>query len=162
MYCGHHASGKSARPIHCVVNGTYELIFPSTNAYNYISGSYFLARVLGSAVGSLLLSDHVYVLNGLSISCYLLTICVATHVSPHCERDDSVGEIVEPLPEPSEEDSLIAESPSGRFDCSCSSHKVASPSSLARGRACSADRANSHTHSLNCCSIRGAPLTPPF
>lgn len=60
-----------------------------TNAFNYISAFYFLASVFGSAIGSLLLSNHVYLLNGLSIGCYLFTAYIAISVSAHYGREDS-------------------------------------------------------------------------
>ena len=44
----------------------------STNVYNYISGAYCIASVIGSMVGSQLLQDHVYLLNGLGVLCFLL------------------------------------------------------------------------------------------
>lgn len=61
---------------------TWECLFANncptrTNCYNYISGFYFLASVCGSSIGSLLLSHHVYLLNGLSIFCYAATALVA-------------------------------------------------------------------------------------
>ena len=59
-----------------------------TNSYNYISGFYFLASVLGSWIGSLLLSQHVYLLNGLSIAAYALTACVAVAVPSQCGREE--------------------------------------------------------------------------
>ncbi len=68
-----------------------------TNSYNYISGSYFLASVAGSSIGSLLLSQHVYLLNGLSIACYALTACVAATISSHCGRDEQDDESSAPI-----------------------------------------------------------------
>ena len=59
-----------------------------TNSYNYISGFYYLASVGGSWIGSLLLSQHVYLLNGLSIACYALTACVSVAVPSHCGREE--------------------------------------------------------------------------
>ena len=63
-----------------------------TNSYNYISGFYFLASVGGSWIGSLLLSQHVYLLNGLSIACFALTAGVSASVPSHCGRDGQVDE----------------------------------------------------------------------
>ena len=63
-----------------------------TNSYNYISGFYFLASVAGSWIGSLLLSQHVYLLNGLSIACYVLTACVSATIPRHCGRDEQDDE----------------------------------------------------------------------
>lgn len=54
------------------------------NAYNYISAFYFLASVGGSSVGSLLLDHHVYFLNGLSITCYMLACSVALAIPAYC------------------------------------------------------------------------------
>ena len=59
-----------------------------TNSYNYISGCYFLASVVGSWIGSLLLSRHVYLLNGLSVACYLLTACVSAAIPSYCGREE--------------------------------------------------------------------------
>ncbi|KAI4138800.1 MAG: hypothetical protein L6R39_006598 [Caloplaca ligustica] len=77
-----------------------------TNAYNYISAFYFLASVLGSAIGSLLLNDHVYILNGLSITCYLLTACVASIIPANYGRDDKTPDDTQPFPNRSPEISL--------------------------------------------------------
>lgn len=90
MYCRHHA----CRTLVGFRNGPlfvhdYGLIITRTNVYNYTSAFYFLASVSGSGVGSLLLSHHVYILNGLSILCYLLTMLLALLVSPDCGRDRS-------------------------------------------------------------------------
>ncbi|KAL8802060.1 MAG: hypothetical protein Q9182_004073 [Xanthomendoza sp. 2 TL-2023] len=58
-----------------------------TNVYNYISGIYALATVSGSAIGSLLLSRHVYILNALSILCYIFTASVAATIPAACGRE---------------------------------------------------------------------------
>ena len=63
-----------------------------TNYYNYISGFYFLASVGGSSIGSLLLGHHVYLLNGLSIVCYILAACVAAATPSHCGRNEKSDE----------------------------------------------------------------------
>lgn len=68
----------------------------STNVYNYISGCYFLASVLGSAIGSQLLYHHVYFLNGLSILCYLSTACLASFVPAYFGRDVPTPTISQP------------------------------------------------------------------
>ncbi|KAL8809573.1 MAG: hypothetical protein Q9200_003293 [Gallowayella weberi] len=58
-----------------------------TNVYNYISGIYLLATVSGSAIGSLLLSRHVYILNALSILCYIFTASVAATIPTACGHE---------------------------------------------------------------------------
>ncbi|KAL6721973.1 hypothetical protein ACLMJK_001078 [Lecanora helva] len=52
--------------------------------YNYISGFWYIAGVCGSTLGSLLLNDHVYLLNGISIGSYALVACVALFIPSHC------------------------------------------------------------------------------
>lgn len=64
-----------------------------------MSGFSLLAGVCGSWIGSQLLSQHVYLLNGLSIACYVLTICVSTTIPSHCgrvEQDDESSALVMP------------------------------------------------------------------
>ncbi len=79
-----------------------------TNVYNYVSGFHFLASVLGSAIGSLLLNNHVYILNGLSIFCFLFTAFVAAILVPtHCGRQKALEEVVEPSSESSPSDPLL-------------------------------------------------------
>ncbi|KAL9010779.1 MAG: hypothetical protein Q9173_004316 [Seirophora scorigena] len=68
-----------------------------TNAYNYISGFYFLASVCGSAIGSLLLDDHVYILNSLSIACYLFTACLASTIPANYGRESRLEDDSQPL-----------------------------------------------------------------
>lgn len=63
-----------------------------TNWYNYISGFYLLASVGGLWVGSLLLSQHVYLQNCISIACYILTTCVSVAIPSHCGRDEQHDE----------------------------------------------------------------------
>ncbi len=84
----------------------------STSAYNYLSAALLSTWVAGAAIGAMLLSHHVWLLNSLSIICYVVTACLATTIpgsfgkdggdraAIHCspdERDDprlaSVSEI---------------------------------------------------------------------
>lgn len=81
-----------------------------TNSYNYISGVYYLASVGGSWIGSLLLSQHVYLLNGLSIACYALTACVSVAVPSYCGRDEHDQSYAAIIPE-QEDDDFNATSP---------------------------------------------------
>ncbi len=83
-----------------------------TNSYNYISGCYFLASVGGSSIGSLLLSQHVYLLNGLSIACYALTACVSATVSGQCGRDEQDDESSVPVLSDDEDDTYESFRPS--------------------------------------------------
>ena len=105
----------------------YELIINRTNAYNYMSGFYFLATVFGEAVGSLLLSNHVYVLNGLSILCFLATAYIAAFVPPDSGRYDPANEPVEPISDCSEEDPLLRQDLGSSIEPSLSASKVPSP-----------------------------------
>ncbi|MCJ1229055.1 hypothetical protein MMC12_005719 [Toensbergia leucococca] len=119
-----------------------------TNTFNYVSGFYFCASVFGSAVGSLLLSNHVYILNGLSILCYIVTICVATVIPPCYGRNDSVNEAVQPFRDSSEEDLLIPTTPSMAFNPRRTSSKVPSPTDTSPClRGCAADEIKQQ-HSL--------------
>lgn len=68
------------------------------------SGFYFLASVFGSAIGSVLLNNHVYILNGLSIACYLSTAYFASFIPEHYGRADSAGGASQPFMNPSDED----------------------------------------------------------
>ena len=64
-----------------------------------MSGFYYLASVGGSWAGSLLLSQHVYLLNGLSIACYTLATCISTTIPSHCgcdEQDDESSPLIIP------------------------------------------------------------------
>ena len=74
------------------VNPHAEACLARTNWYNYISGFYFLASVGGSSIGSLLLSHYVFLLNGLSIACYILAACVVANISSHCGLDEKNDE----------------------------------------------------------------------
>lgn len=62
-----------------------------TNAYNYISACFLLAAVLGSTIGSLLLSNYLYYLNGLSIMCYVMTACIAIIIPSHLGRESELS-----------------------------------------------------------------------
>ena len=53
------------------------LIRRSTKTYNYLGGAYLLAGVCAAVLGSLLVSDHVYLLNAISILCFALTAWLA-------------------------------------------------------------------------------------
>lgn len=87
------------------------LIDYSTKTYNYLSGTYLLAGVGGAAFGSLLLTNHVYLLNGLSIVCFALTAWIALFIPPHCGRDLKSIEDLTPILSPLEEDSSLPSSP---------------------------------------------------
>ncbi|KAL8743194.1 MAG: hypothetical protein Q9190_004429 [Brigantiaea leucoxantha] len=67
-----------------------------TKSYNYISAFYLLANMAGTAVASLLLSHHVYLLNFLSVLCYLLTLCLAATFPTQAVKD---GKFVAESPE---------------------------------------------------------------
>ena len=57
-----------------------------------------MASVCGSTVGSLLLSDHVYLLNGVSIACYVLTICATCLIPGHLGQEEVYsGDSQQPL-----------------------------------------------------------------
>ena len=58
-----------------------------TKTYNYLYGAFLLASVGGAALASLLLSNHVYLLNTLSVLCYALTAWIALSIPSHCGRD---------------------------------------------------------------------------
>ena len=73
-----------------------------TKTYNYISGFYYLASVGGSFIGSLLLTQHVFYLNGLSIACYALTACLSVNLPSYYGSDKQVDES-SPLIIPDEE-----------------------------------------------------------
>ena len=45
----------------------------------------------------MLLSNHVYLLNGLSILCYALTACVAATVPSQCGQDNQAIEDLKPI-----------------------------------------------------------------
>ncbi|KAL9125933.1 MAG: hypothetical protein Q9217_004928, partial [Psora testacea] len=55
-------------------------------AYNYMSGLYLLASVCGSVVGSLLLSNHVYILNALSVLGFALAVAIAGFIPSQLGR----------------------------------------------------------------------------
>ena len=83
----------------------------STKTYNYLSGSYLLAGVGGAAFGSLLLSNHVYLLNALSILCFVATTLIAVFIPYHCGRDLKGIEDLVPILSPIDEDSPLPSSP---------------------------------------------------
>lgn len=86
---------------------------------------YFLASVFGSAIGSVLLSNHVYILNGLSIACYLSTAYVASSGPEHYGRADSAGGALQPFANSSDEDFSNTVSPARESRLPHSSAKVA-------------------------------------
>lgn len=83
LHCGYYLSA-----------GSY---LPRTKAYNYMSGCFYLAVVSGSALGSLLLSHHVYILNALSIFGYIFTACLAATIPSHCGREVESTDVTRPL-----------------------------------------------------------------
>ena len=87
------------------------LIISRTKFYNYISGFWLLSAVGGSAIGSLLLSDHVWLLNILSILCYALTACLAAAIPSQCGRDAQATEDSQPILLASEESDSPTTSP---------------------------------------------------
>ena len=105
-----------------------------TNWYNYISGFYFLASVVGSWIGSLLLSQHVYLLNGLSIACYALTACLSLTIPSQCgreepdEQDDESSELIES----DQEDDNYGSSQPSSAESAMLSHNPDSKVTLAR------------------------------
>ena len=136
-----------------------------TNVFNYISGFYFLASVFGSAVGSILLSNHVYVLNGLSISCYMITISVATLVSPACGRSNATGESAETSRIASEHDPLIPVTSPGQSNARCDSSKVSVSSNELFRSHVPVQLTLVHTSRLrflDCCCARGKHPANPF
>ncbi|KAL8688781.1 MAG: hypothetical protein Q9224_004800, partial [Gallowayella concinna] len=68
-----------------------------TNVYNYISGIYLLASVSGAAIGSLLLSRHVHMLNALSMLCYVFAASVAATIPTESERELEATEDSQPM-----------------------------------------------------------------
>ena len=101
------------------------LIAIRTNVYNYISGFYFLASVLGSAVGSQLLYNHVYILNGLSIICYLSTACFASFVPASYGCDNPTEAVTQPSFQTELIDTSSAIFPHGPLDISYPINEVA-------------------------------------
>ena len=87
------------------------LIISRTKFYNYISGFWLLSAVSGSAIGSLILSDHVWLLNILSILCYALTACLAAAIPSQCGRDAQATEDSQPILLASEESGSQTTSP---------------------------------------------------
>lgn len=88
----------------------YLLIF-STTTYNYITGTYFLASVGGATFASLLLSHHVYLLNGLSVMGFILTAMIAMLIPSHCGRDSKLAADAVPILSPFEDDQTPPLSP---------------------------------------------------
>lgn len=131
-----------------------------TNAYNYISASYFLGGVFGSAIGSLLLSNHVYILNGLGISFYLLTAYIATFIPSHYGLGDPAEDTVQSFLRSSYEDDSTTTSPMRTVDHSLTPPKVLhsfQPLPLTITLT-----SNSDTLCLSSSSALGEPLTHPF
>lgn len=89
------------------------LNFYRTTTYNYITAVYFLASVGGATFASLLLSHHVYLLNGLSVMCFFLTAMVVLLIPSHCGRDSKIAENAVPILSPIEDDGLLPVSPNG-------------------------------------------------
>ena len=75
-----------------------------TTTYNYITGTYLIASIAGASVASLLLSHHVYLLNGLSAICFALTVMLAMLIPSHCGRDSEVTADAVPILPPAEDD----------------------------------------------------------
>ena len=135
-----------------------QLTVARTNTYNYISGSYFIASLVGSTIGSLLLSNHVYLLNALSIFCYLATAYIATSIPAHYGRDDPKVEALE-----SSYDDISSPVPPSMSSFERSTAKVLLLSKL-HFIPCSFTKLTVHNSAipfLNCSSARGAPLTHP-
>lgn len=82
-----------------------------TTTYNYISGIYLLASFGGATFASLLLSHHVYFLNGLSVMCFVLTAMIAMLIPNHCGRDSKLAADAVPILSPDEDDELPPFSP---------------------------------------------------
>ncbi|MCJ1230370.1 hypothetical protein MMC12_007043 [Toensbergia leucococca] len=68
-----------------------------TKIYNYTSGMYLLADVAGAAINSLLLSDHVYLLNAISVSCFAVTAWIAMLIPEECARESITTEEAIPI-----------------------------------------------------------------
>ncbi|MCJ1281406.1 hypothetical protein MMC26_000725 [Xylographa opegraphella] len=85
-----------------------------TKTYNYLSGSYLLSGVGGAAFGSLLLSQHAYLLNILSVLCFALTAWLALFIPSDCGRKLDAAESLIPALSPLDEDSPLPPSP-GRW-----------------------------------------------
>ena len=70
---------------------------------------------MGAAtIGSLLLSHHVYLLNGLSAVCFVLTAMIALLIPSHCGRDSGLAADAVPILSPVEDDDLPPMSPKGQ------------------------------------------------
>ena len=86
------------------------LIFRTTT-YNYMTSTWLLASVGGATVASLLLSHHVYFLNGLSVTCFALTAMIAMLIPGHCGRDSQLAADAVPILSPIEDDESSPASP---------------------------------------------------
>ena len=64
--------------------------FFRAKTFNYMTSLYLLASVLASSIGSALLSHHVYILNSLSILCFVLAIAIATFIPPDLGRNTTI------------------------------------------------------------------------
>lgn len=73
------------------------LTIPRTEFYNYISAFWVLSSVGGSAIGSVLLSRHVWLLNALSVLCFILAACLATAIPSGLGRDGENAEDTRPI-----------------------------------------------------------------
>ncbi|KAI4198057.1 MAG: hypothetical protein LQ350_005498, partial [Teloschistes chrysophthalmus] len=61
-------------------------------SYNYVTAFYTLGSVVGSYIGSLLLSHHVYVQNFISVVCYILTVGVAAFIPSYLGFEQPAAE----------------------------------------------------------------------
>ena len=68
-----------------------------TEFYNYISAFWVLSSVGGSAIGSVLLSRHVWLLNALSVLCFILAACLATAIPSGLGRGGESAEDTRPI-----------------------------------------------------------------
>ena len=73
------------------------LTFVRTEFYNYISAFWVLSSVGGSAIGSVLLSHHVWLLNALSVLCFILAACLATAIPSDLGKDSASAEDTRPI-----------------------------------------------------------------
>ena len=68
-----------------------------TEFYNYTSAFWVLSSVGGSAIGSVLLSHHVWLLNALSILSFILAACLATAIPRDLGKDGGTAEDTRPI-----------------------------------------------------------------
>ena len=73
------------------------LTFVRTEFYNYISAFWVLSSVGGSAIGSVLLSHHVWLLNALSVLCFIIAACLATALPSGLGKDSTSAEDTRPI-----------------------------------------------------------------